>query len=262
MNVYRIRCSKTAKVYIGVTKRSLGFRWKKHMDALVAGKRQAIYAAMRKYGVENFSMELIASVDSAEEMFRMEREWISKEDSRRNGYNMTDGGDGPAGMQYTQEQREAMRRRQLGKIPGPETRAKMSASRRGKKFPPRPAEWCAKISAGNRGKKCAPCSDAQRALISAANAGSGNGMFGRGHTHDAKAKIAEANRIGGLIYLNAMRGPLADAAAAGAVLQKDIAIYLNSHSHLTRFGCKWDARSVSYLLSRYAQADMPLLKAA
>lgn len=45
--------------------------------------------------------------------------------------------------------------------------AKLSAARRGKKHPPRSAEWCAKISAGLRGKKRAPFSEEWRAKMSA-----------------------------------------------------------------------------------------------
>lgn len=52
---------------------------------------------MRKYGIENFHIELIEETDSPEER---EAYWINKLDTYKNGYNATLGGDGKKYIDY------------------------------------------------------------------------------------------------------------------------------------------------------------------
>lgn len=68
------------------------------MDAFRNNKEQRpLYAAMRKYGIENFSVELIEETDNPEER---EIFWIEQKDSYRNGYNATLGGEGKRILDY------------------------------------------------------------------------------------------------------------------------------------------------------------------
>ena len=91
------------KLYIGETKRSLRGRWMEHkyMISEQCGRKinMAIYDAIRKYGMNNFSVSILEEnlIDSAYRKIR-EQYWIEKYNSfidaeNSNGYNMTTGGD-------------------------------------------------------------------------------------------------------------------------------------------------------------------------
>jgi predicted transcriptional regulator len=57
-------------------------------------EKQAIHYAILKYGIEKFSIEIISQANSKNNIFELERFWIKYYNSRKNGYNETDGGDG------------------------------------------------------------------------------------------------------------------------------------------------------------------------
>lgn len=88
--IYIIKNTINEKVYIGQTSRTLEIRWKEYLRHYKRGD-QAIYAAMRKYGIENFFVE---KIEECEEDRLDEREiyWIQKYNSFNNGYNSTLGG--------------------------------------------------------------------------------------------------------------------------------------------------------------------------
>ena len=88
--IYIIKNTINEKVYIGQTNRTLEIRWKEYLRHYKRGD-QAIYAAMRKYGIENFFVE---KIEECEEDRLDEREiyWIQKYNSFNNGYNSTLGG--------------------------------------------------------------------------------------------------------------------------------------------------------------------------
>lgn len=88
--IYIIKNTINEKVYIGQTSRTLEIRWKEYLRHYKCGD-QAIYAAMRKYGIENFFVE---KIEECEEDRLDEREiyWIQKYNSFNNGYNSTLGG--------------------------------------------------------------------------------------------------------------------------------------------------------------------------
>lgn len=73
--------------------------------------------AIRKYGFENFTYEVIFTIDNEdrkrikEKLDFMERYYIRKYDSFNNGYNMTLGGDGGAGAKHTEEFKEKISER-------------------------------------------------------------------------------------------------------------------------------------------------------
>ena len=88
--IYIIKNTINEIVYIGQTNRTLEIRWKEYLRHYKRGD-QAIYAAMRKYGIENFFVE---KIEECEEDRLDEREiyWIQKYNSFNNGYNSTLGG--------------------------------------------------------------------------------------------------------------------------------------------------------------------------
>ncbi len=96
--IYKLT-SPSGGVYIGKTNRSLEQRIKEHAYAADAGKSHKICGAIRKYGLENFKVDvLFDEVDSNDELNYLEIEEIKKhKDAGINLYNMTDGGEGIVG---------------------------------------------------------------------------------------------------------------------------------------------------------------------
>lgn len=64
------------------------------MNNSINGIDTHFYRAIRKYGVEEIESEVLYETDNFDKALEMERYFISKYDSYKNGYNMTNGGDG------------------------------------------------------------------------------------------------------------------------------------------------------------------------
>ena len=97
--IYQITNDINGKIYIGKTEFSIEKRFKEHcQDAFRdRNEKRPLYAAMRKYGIEHFHIELIEETDNPEER---EVFWIENKRSFKNGYNATVGGDGKKYIDY------------------------------------------------------------------------------------------------------------------------------------------------------------------
>ena len=97
--IYQITNDINGKIYIGKTEFSIEKRFKEHCtDAFKdRNEKRPLYAAMRKYGIEHFHIELIEETDNPEER---EVFWIENKRSFKNGYNATIGGDGKHYIDY------------------------------------------------------------------------------------------------------------------------------------------------------------------
>ena len=97
--IYQITNDINGKIYIGKTEFSIEKRFKEHcQDAFRdRNEKRPLYAAMRKYGIEHFHIELIEETDNPEER---EVFWIENKRSFKNGYNATIGGDGKKYIDY------------------------------------------------------------------------------------------------------------------------------------------------------------------
>lgn len=105
--IYKITNKINGKLYVGQTRQKLNNRIKGHKHSKV---KRGVDAAIKKYGGENFSIEVIEECP-VESLDEREIFWIAKLNSKApNGYNLTDGGDGG------------------GSNPSKETRAKISAN--------------------------------------------------------------------------------------------------------------------------------------
>lgn len=91
MFIYKITNKINNKVYIGKTSRSILIRFKEHVRESKYGNRP-LHRAMRKYGIENFSVELLYEARNEDELNSKEIEFISQISD--NNYNITMGGDG------------------------------------------------------------------------------------------------------------------------------------------------------------------------
>ena len=97
--IYKITNQINQKIYIGKTEFSIEKRFKEHcQDAFRdRNEKRPLYAAMRKYGIENFCIELIEETEYPEQR---EIYWIEYYRSFKNGYNATLGGDGRKYIDY------------------------------------------------------------------------------------------------------------------------------------------------------------------
>lgn len=97
--IYEIINDINGKIYIGKTEFSIEKRFKEHCKDAFREKceKRPLYAAMRKYGIEHFHIEMIEETDNPEER---EIYWIEEKQSFKYGYNATCGGDGKRYIDY------------------------------------------------------------------------------------------------------------------------------------------------------------------
>lgn len=130
MFIYKLT-SPSGKVYIGKAGNPAR-RWQEHARNARSGKASYLYEAIRKYGWEAFTKEIIDSAQSLEELNQKEVYWIayyrSYTDATK-GYNSTPGGDGGDTWSTLSEEQKLTA---IAKRPAvsEETRKKMSESRK------------------------------------------------------------------------------------------------------------------------------------
>jgi len=81
------------KQYVGKTSKDIQRRFNEHISkSKDENNIQPLYRAIRKYGIENFSLELLEEC-SLEESSEKEKGWIESKKTFHLGYNATRGGD-------------------------------------------------------------------------------------------------------------------------------------------------------------------------
>ena len=103
IGIYLITNKLNGKKYVGQSC-NIEKRWKKHIANSKAGTKFHIHNAIKKYGVENFSFEVLEECP-VDKLNEREIYWIDKFDTYNNGYNMTIGGEGRncEAISYTKE---------------------------------------------------------------------------------------------------------------------------------------------------------------
>lgn len=126
--VYKVTNKINNKVYIGITNKGAGARFKQHLFDAEHGSQYRFHRAIRKYGKENFEVSIIAFCDNADELKENEIKFISEYESMNpdKGYNMTEGGDGTFGRVCTLETRLKISEANKGKEVSEETRKLLS----------------------------------------------------------------------------------------------------------------------------------------
>lgn len=161
--LYVVRSTATPKVYVGQTQQALSRRWAHHRHMARTGKGNgcsALHAAMRKHGIDTFSIELLGRYATQEEVNAAEEAMIYALCSQApHGYNLKAGGqasghspetiakisaaakrrgNGRQGYRHSAETKRRMREAHLGKdYPtgwhhSDETKAKLSLAARGR----------------------------------------------------------------------------------------------------------------------------------
>jgi group I intron endonuclease len=93
--VYELRCIVNDKGYVGQTVRKPEVRWTEHIEAAFKPNRRPLHRAIKKYGVESFTAEVLwqgpeSKLNAAEKHFVRQRKTFIDTGW---GYNCTTGGD-------------------------------------------------------------------------------------------------------------------------------------------------------------------------
>ena len=104
--IYKIINGVNNKVYIGCTVTSLEKRYYEHLyRCFKTDYKSKLYNSIKKYGEENFTIELIEECD-IDKIYEIERTYIKQYDSFKNGLNSTLGGEGCLGYTHSPEIRK------------------------------------------------------------------------------------------------------------------------------------------------------------
>ena len=89
--IYLVTNMITGEQYIGQS-RNIGVRWLQHLgNSLKSSKTERLYEAVRRYGITNFSFQILEECDK-KDLNEREKYWICELDTYNTGYNRTLGG--------------------------------------------------------------------------------------------------------------------------------------------------------------------------
>jgi group I intron endonuclease len=148
------------KKYVGFTTNLKG-TISRHVNRAKNGCKYLLSNAIRKYGWENFNVEIVLESKDYKYVKDVMEPYFIKELNtfyeNSQGYNMTLGGEGTFGYKRTKEEREHISKCRKGHKISEKTREKMSMATRGENNPNfgkiHSKETRAKISAANKGMK-------------------------------------------------------------------------------------------------------------
>ena len=129
--IYKITNNINGKFYIGKTSRTINWRFSTHKSASITPK-DYFHRALRKYGVENFSIICIKEVREDDDIDELEKHYI---EWLRPSYNLKEGGEGG---RHSDISRQRMSKSQSG--------VKRYRTQQQKE------EWSKKVSDSNKGK--------------------------------------------------------------------------------------------------------------
>lgn len=222
--IYLARCKVNGKGYVGFSS-NLKKRMEGHKRDSENGSMLAFHKAIRKHGWDSFEWTILYEDedDDREWLGWCEQKFIRKLKTKApSGYNMTDGGDGGA-MDFSDEHRkkiseksreywsdeknrrkqsftlsglpkpegfgEEVGKSQKGRVISPESRAKMSAAKKGKPGPKHSEETKRMMSEKCKGRQFPP--GALEKALAALAVSPNRGMTGKKHSEEAKAKMRE-----------------------------------------------------------------------
>jgi group I intron endonuclease len=139
--IYLITNLINMKGYVGYTTQQIEQRWNDHIELVKYGKGYTLHNAIRKYGIDSFSIEQIDEANDKETLCMKEEYWIFEMDTyagNKKGYNETWGGEGGplsdkiknkikianTGKHHTDETKKKLRDINLGKHHTDETKKK------------------------------------------------------------------------------------------------------------------------------------------
>ena len=126
--IYKTTNKVNNKIYIGQKKSD------KFLNEKYLGSGARLKSAIKHYGKNNFTVDLLQECFSEEELNEREIYFIQKYDSQNPdiGYNLQAGGDSKSGFTWTQEQKDNLSKVRQGHLVSYETKLKISQSNKGK----------------------------------------------------------------------------------------------------------------------------------
>jgi group I intron endonuclease len=107
------------KLYIGKTITTFKNRKQQHLRyAFNYNSQTHFHRALRKYGKENFEWSIIKKCENEKELNETEIFYIDNFKSIKNGYNLTQGGEGSTGFTHSNKSKEKMSLDRKGKYTG------------------------------------------------------------------------------------------------------------------------------------------------
>jgi group I intron endonuclease len=94
MIIYKVTNLSNGKVYIGKTTLTLNTRKARHYASANRGSETNFHRALRVYSTECFKWEISSKANDENQLNELEILYIKEYNSYKEGYNMTEGGDG------------------------------------------------------------------------------------------------------------------------------------------------------------------------
>lgn len=132
MHIYILANKINGKKYVGKTEHTDPWiRINEHLE-LFDGTCPAIHNAIKKYGRDNFDVEIISYPGASSEALAAIEIWQIKKNGSKapDGYNLTDGGDGVGGHIWTEQHRKNASISQKKRFKDPEVRRNASISQK------------------------------------------------------------------------------------------------------------------------------------
>ena len=226
MIIYKITNKTNGKIYIGQTTSTLKKRWSQHKSDK-KGCCRLLFAALNKYGENNFSVEILDYAENIEELNDKEEYYIEYLNTLTpNGYNLLTGGKNKTHSEESKRKMSESRRGSnnpmfgkthdkkarkkisdaqkgnqncLGIKRSEETKNKLAAARTGKKLSKNTKRKISKAISGinhpNWGKKLSEETIRKKSeAMKGTRMGKENPFFGKKHNAKSKKKIGNANK--------------------------------------------------------------------
>lgn len=187
MIIYKVTNNMNGKIYIGLTTQTFLRRKREHIrKAIKCNSKLIFHNALRKYGEDNFTWDIIDSAETQEELNEKEIYWIDFYNSNiyaknSNGYNLTFGGGGTSGLKLSEETKKKMSESRKGQKRDDEFKRRMSKLHKGKVVSD---ETKQKLSEANKGKTL---SEETKQKLGIANKG-------KTLSEETKQKISESRK--------------------------------------------------------------------
>ncbi len=229
--IYKVTNKLNGKIYIGQSRKTLAKRKSEHMRESNGRGKTYFNKAIRKYGIDGFTWQVICICPNIDSLNEQEEYYIAFYDSMNTGYNLTSGG---KNCIMSDESKEKIRQAKLGHPVSKETRQKiriaasnisedtrnkMRIAKQGKNHPNYgnhlSKETKKKIGDAHRGEKNhnygktateetkekmreaalkkPPMSDETKEKISQAQLGEKNHNYGKKASDETKEKISKNN---------------------------------------------------------------------
>jgi group I intron endonuclease len=118
-HIYLITNKINGKQYVGYTSQTIAKRFTQHKSVARRNKSNTLISkAIRKYGEDAFVIESIEQSNDKKYLHNTREDyWIRHYNTRNIGYNITKGGEGVCGLEYTKELRKKMSDAHKGQVP-------------------------------------------------------------------------------------------------------------------------------------------------